>query len=102
MPYVSNRSFTRRRPHQPTHSTLLSLTFFSSPKKTFSISCLEISPRLPVWPEVADLNCAISGDARGIEASFATRRLVGEEHVDDGGSGSTHDGELAEEAGESD
>lgn len=38
-----------------THSTDLSFTFFSSPKKTFSISCLEISPREPVCPEVADL-----------------------------------------------
>lgn len=41
--------------HISTHSTDLSFTFFSSPKKTFSISCLEISPKEPVWPEVADL-----------------------------------------------
>ena len=40
-----------------THSSDLSLTFLSSPKKAFSISCLEISPRVPVWPDVDDLNC---------------------------------------------
>lgn len=42
-------------PKRSTHSTDLSLTFFSSPKKTFSTSCLDTVPRVPVWPDVPDL-----------------------------------------------
>lgn len=44
-------------PKHSTHSTDLSLTFFSSPKKTFSTSCLDTVPRVPVWPDVPDLYC---------------------------------------------
>jgi hypothetical protein len=38
------RSVARKHQPSPTHSTDLSFTVLSSPKKAFSISCFEISP----------------------------------------------------------
>lgn len=42
-----------------THSTDLSLIFFSSPKKAVSSSCLEMGWSMPVTPPVALLYCGL-------------------------------------------